>query len=100
MCTVCYTGLVFLNLMETRNRCPGINSASLCSLAGRYDNPIPTRCLAPIDFLKIPAQYTMYTVKAKRKGSFTFDPGGHGPVPEFIDPRFRENKLKTLVFSH
>ena len=32
-----------------------MNSASLCSLAGRYDNPIPTRCLAPIDFLKIPA---------------------------------------------
>jgi hypothetical protein len=26
------------------------------SLAGRYDNPIPTRCLAPIDCLKIPAQ--------------------------------------------
>ncbi len=24
-------------------------------------------------------QYTMYTVKAKRKISFTFDPGGHGP---------------------
>jgi hypothetical protein len=21
-------------------------------------------------------------------------------VPEFIDPRFRENKPKTLVFSH
>jgi hypothetical protein len=35
-----------------------MNSASLCSLAGRYDNPIPTRCLAPIDFLKIPAQAT------------------------------------------
>jgi hypothetical protein len=32
-----------------------MNSASLCSLAGRYDNPIPARCLAPIDFLKIPA---------------------------------------------
>ncbi len=30
------------------------DSASLCSLAGRYDNPIPTRCLAPIDCLKIP----------------------------------------------
>jgi hypothetical protein len=29
--------------------------ASLCSLAGRYENPIPPRCLAPIDFLKIPA---------------------------------------------
>ncbi len=41
--------------MEPRNRCQSINSASLCSLAGRYDNPIPTRCLAPIDFLKIPA---------------------------------------------
>jgi hypothetical protein len=24
---------------------------------GRYENPIPPRCLAPIDFLKIPAQY-------------------------------------------
>jgi hypothetical protein len=33
-----------------------MNSASLCSLAGRYDNPIPPRFLAPIDFLKIPAQ--------------------------------------------
>ncbi len=32
-----------------------INSASLCSLAGRYDNPIPPRFLAPIDCLKIPA---------------------------------------------
>jgi hypothetical protein len=42
--------------MEHRNQCQGINSASLCSMAGRYDNPIPTRCLAPIDFLKIPAQ--------------------------------------------
>ena len=33
-----------------------MNSASLFSLAGRYDNPIPTRFLAPIDCLKIPAQ--------------------------------------------
>jgi hypothetical protein len=32
-----------------------MNSASLCSLAGRYDNPIPPWFLAPIDFLKIPA---------------------------------------------
>ncbi len=32
-----------------------MNSASLCSLAGRYDNLIPPRFLAPIDFLKIPA---------------------------------------------
>jgi hypothetical protein len=41
--------------MEPRNRCQGINSASLFSLAGRYENPIPPQCLAPIDFLKIPA---------------------------------------------
>ncbi len=41
--------------MGPRNWCQGLNSASLWSLAGRYDNPIPTRCLAPIDFLKIPA---------------------------------------------
>ncbi len=27
------------------------------SLAGRYDNPIPTCFRAPIDFLKIPALY-------------------------------------------
>ncbi len=32
-----------------------MNSACLCSLAGQYENPIPTRCLAPIDFFKIPA---------------------------------------------
>jgi hypothetical protein len=32
-----------------------MNSANLCTLAGRYDNPIPPRFLAPIGFLKIPA---------------------------------------------
>ncbi len=42
--------------MGPRNWCQGMNSASLCSLAGRYENPIPPRCLAPIDFLKIPAR--------------------------------------------
>jgi hypothetical protein len=34
-----------------------MNSASLCSLAGQYDNTIPPRFLAPIDSIKIPAQY-------------------------------------------
>ncbi len=34
----------------------GMNSASLCSLAGRYDNPLPPRFLAPVDSFKIPAQ--------------------------------------------
>jgi hypothetical protein len=37
------------------DRFQGINSTSLCSLAGRYDNPIPTRFLASIDCLTIPA---------------------------------------------
>ncbi len=43
--------------MEPRNRFQGMNSASLCFLAaaGEYDNPIPTRFLAHIDCLKIPA---------------------------------------------
>jgi hypothetical protein len=44
--------------MEPRNRFQGTNSASLCSLAGWYDNTILTRFLAPIDCLKIPAQAT------------------------------------------
>jgi hypothetical protein len=43
-----------------------MNSASLCSLAGRYENPIPPRCLAPIDFLKIPAQLVGCWYKPRR----------------------------------
>ncbi len=42
---------------EPRNRFQGMNSASLCCLAGRYYNPIPTRFLAPIDCFKIPALF-------------------------------------------
>ncbi len=40
--------------MQPRNRFQGINSAS------RYVNPIPTRFLAPIDSLKIPALQVIY----------------------------------------
>ncbi len=41
---------------------PGIDSKewirpAYVALAGRYDNPIPTRFLAPIDSLKIPSQH-------------------------------------------
>ncbi len=32
-----------------------------CSLAGWYDNPLPTRFLAPIDCLKILAQYVTWS---------------------------------------
>jgi hypothetical protein len=48
-----------------------MNAASLCSLAGLYDNPIPTRCLAPIDFYKIPAQVT--------------HPGGTGSLESILE---------------
>jgi hypothetical protein len=64
---ICCTEHVFLNVYGAQESVPRhqfrINSVSLCSLAGRYDNPIPTLCLAPIDLLKIPAQYysTVYT---------------------------------------
>jgi hypothetical protein len=50
--------MVFLNLMEPRNQFHVIDSAGLCSLAARYDNPIPAQFLAPIDCLKIPALYS------------------------------------------
>ncbi len=35
-----------------------LKSLKIRALAGRYDNPIPTRFLAPIDCLKIPAQHS------------------------------------------
>jgi hypothetical protein len=46
----------FLNFKEPKNRFQGTNFARLCSLAGRYDNPIPTQFLAPKGCLKIPAR--------------------------------------------
>jgi hypothetical protein len=55
--TIFVQGPYFQTFMEPRNWLQGMNSASQCSLAGRYDNTIPARFLAPIDFLKIPAQY-------------------------------------------
>jgi hypothetical protein len=42
----------FKTFKELRNRFQGVSSADLCSLAGRYDNPIPIRFLAPIDCIK------------------------------------------------
>ncbi len=46
----------FKTFKEPKNRFQGTNSVRLCSLAGRYDNSIPTRFLAPTDCLKIPAE--------------------------------------------
>ncbi len=59
---------VFLNIYGARNRFQGMNSASLCSLAGRYDNPIPTRFLAHIDCLKIEIQIVYSIVSDIRRG--------------------------------
>jgi hypothetical protein len=56
ICRCFCTELVFLKVYGAQESIQGMNSASLCSLAGRYDNPIPTRFLAPIDCFKIPAQ--------------------------------------------
>ncbi len=50
----------FYSFKELRNRFQGMDSASLCSLAGRYHNPIPTLFLVPIDCYKIPTQMPMH----------------------------------------
>ncbi len=56
----------FETFKEPSNWFQGIHSASLCGLADQYDNPIPTRFLAAIDCLKIPAQTEWWaTVKLK-----------------------------------
>ncbi len=44
---------VLFNFYRAQERFQVIDSASLCSLEDRYDNPIPTRFLVPIDFSKI-----------------------------------------------
>jgi hypothetical protein len=73
--------------MEPRNRFQGMNSASLCSLAGRYYNPIPTRFLVPIDCLKIPAQYVyLYTQLGLNS------PKGQN--------RVKQSQLSSVVFAH
>jgi hypothetical protein len=54
-----YRARIFSLLRSPRNRFQRINFASLCSLAGRYDNPILTRFLIPIDCFKIPALYSV-----------------------------------------
>ncbi len=50
----------FYTFKKPKNRLQGINSASLCSLAGRYDNPLPTRFLAPVDCLQSPALHFLW----------------------------------------
>jgi hypothetical protein len=48
-----YCEPVFLNVYGAQESIPRDQFRQpICSLAGRYDNPILTRCLAPIDFFK------------------------------------------------
>jgi hypothetical protein len=54
----------FKTFKETRYRFQGIDSASLCSLAGRYDIPIPSRLLTPKDCFKIPALFSWHWLPA------------------------------------
>jgi hypothetical protein len=78
-----------------------MNSASLYSLAGRYENPIPPRCLCPIDFLKIPAQYVNTpthipppeTAKLKKAADVSENTGIRG---EYKDSR-QWNMKKTAI---
>ncbi len=80
--------LVFLNVYGARNRFQGMNSAGLCSLAGRYNDPIPPQFLAPIDYLKIAAQAlgTLHTHKTMSewalKSRLFWDPNSSsgGPI--------------------
>jgi hypothetical protein len=46
----------FLNVYGAQELISRNQFCSLRSTAGQYDNPIPTRFLDPIEYLKIPAQ--------------------------------------------
>ncbi len=80
----------FKTFMEPRNRFQGMNSASLCSLAGRYDNPILPRFLAPIDCLKIPALESADSRIGGERGE-----GFHNRV-QWILLFFRKLRKRTL----
>ncbi len=55
-----YRTRIFKLLRGPENRFQVINSAGICSLTGRYDNPFPTRFLSHIKWLNIPALYCGY----------------------------------------
>jgi hypothetical protein len=71
------TKTVFLVLRSQR-----IDSASLCSPAGRYvNNPIPTRFLAPIHCSKIPAQVAISRWSCRGEGEGVERVKMCGPAP-------------------
>ncbi len=77
--------------MEPNNLFQGTNAARLCSsLAGRYDNPIPTRFLAPIDCLKIPAQEGKAGATLYLNGTVAWDNFLAYLVPSCLDRMYLE----------
>ncbi len=96
---------IFSTFKKPKNRFQGINSASLCSLAGRYDNPVPTWFLAPIDCSKIPALFPVRIRKLPPDKKFIFEFFVYtvtlNPKPESInaescrDPRARGRASQT-----
>jgi hypothetical protein len=59
---------VFLNVYGTPESIPRNEFRQPCSLAGRYDNPLPPRFLAPLDSLKIPDLDTVFTGELMQPG--------------------------------
>jgi hypothetical protein len=84
-------GMIFFLLFGCLQRRSGIASASLRSLAGRYDNPIPTRFLAPIDCSKIPAQFILGEIPV----------GHHLNLLDVLRPQpiFKHSKYSSRVFT-
>ncbi len=85
------------NVVESRDdnfkhfKSTGIDSKEsilqhICSLAGRYDNPIPTRLLAPIICSKLTTQNAYQKVCNKNTGRYK-----KGGVP-YIDRNILEEK--------
>ncbi len=54
-----------------------MNSVSLCSLAGRYDNSIPPRFLAPIDFLKFQLRSKYHDISSGGYAAYAAHPVGY-----------------------
>ncbi len=71
----------------------GIDSATLCGLDGRNDNPIPARFLTPIDCYKIPAQ-----VFSRNLYEMKYEEPAKGPWKSLygtISPWFMDTMVET-----
>jgi hypothetical protein len=72
-----------------------MNSASLCSLAGRYDNPVPPRFLTPIGSIKIPALKTKSTLVFLLAGAaYTHKKSKSSKLSKLLS---KQNKICTVA---